>query len=211
MTLCFPVSLRSTLVSFSEAKAKKRRGSGCSPWNWIWDPTVETLVEWELIPWVNNIRGFPLWSISNEPSFTFTEDVLTYLSGHKLKKILWEKKKKKRLWARPQTKLINKSWKYSGYEMTVIPLLYKNAKCTQWEKEWITGRRHFSAVCPLPMAGAQEVIIKHSLGYYWIQRQWGRESHMDMRWRFGKENSIRNDSPVSHSVRMNTFSSIFLS
>ena len=31
MTLCFPVSLRSTLVSFSEAKAKKRRGSGCSP------------------------------------------------------------------------------------------------------------------------------------------------------------------------------------
>lgn len=98
-------------------------------------------------------------------------------------------------------RLTNKPWKHSGYEVTIIPFLYKNAKCTWWEKSELQAGG-ISLQCVLwPMAGAQEVVINDSPGHYWTQRRWGRESHVDMRWRFGNKNPIRNDSPILDSVK----------
>lgn len=98
-------------------------------------------------------------------------------------------------------RLTNKPWKHSGYEVTIIPFLYKNAKCTWWEKSELQAGG-ISLQCVLwPMAGAQAAVINDSPGHYWTQRQWGRESHVDMRWRFGNKNPIRNDSPILDSVK----------
>lgn len=163
-------------------------------------PLSETLAEWELIPWENHIRVFPSWSVSNELSFTFTADLLIYLSGHM---------PKKRLWSRPRMKLINKSRKYSGDEMTIIPLLYKNAKCSQWEKSKLQagGTSQQCVRCPW------QVLRKWLLKILWDINELRDSEELNpvwMRWRFGKKNSIRNDSPIPASVRMNMFPSIFL-
>lgn len=101
---------------------------------------------------------------------------------------------------------LNNPGKYSGYKVTTIPSLCKKCQVHTVKTEHSTPvdctEKHSHTACSgPPTVGAQEVVINDYLGYYCMQKLWGREYHEDTRQRFGITKLNRNDFPILDSVK----------